>query len=277
MAATSNVNGASGYDARAEQAAKAAEPALPNNTPSIAPRRDFATVLNDVVRAGDKPPGDRRENNQPSRSNTSATDDAGREKEVDRPPVREPERLTRNKEPQAQMETREDDGLAGALVVNQPQPLKADNDVASAQAILPVADMERILAAVRTQVLPGGNREVTLDLQRSVLDGLRIRLTADPRGRIGVEFLAPSAAVKGQVDARAGELADMFRANGVKLDTLHSSINNASADSNQGHSRQRPEQQYGADKIDNSRRPASPVTDDGDAGPEFYNNATYRA
>jgi flagellar hook-length control protein FliK len=136
--------------------------------------------------------------------------------------------------------------------------------------------MERILAAIRTQVLPGGNREVTLDLQRSVLEGLRIKLTADPRGRIGVEFLAGSEAVKGQVDARAGELVEMFRAHGVKLQTLQSSVSNTSTNS-EGHNRQSREHQPATDLIDSKRRPAAPVTDDIDDGPEFYSNATYRA
>jgi hypothetical protein len=277
MALTSNVNEASAYQSRAEQAAKAGAPGLPNNPPTVAPRRDFASVLSEVVGAGDKPAGAQAENGKPPRSSATETDGASREKASDPPQAREPERITRNKESQAQPQAGEDEGLAGGIAVNQPQPLKLDSPVASAQAILPAADMERILAAIRTQVLPGGHRAVTLDLQRSVLEGLRIKLTADPHGRIAVEFLANSEAVKGQIDARAGELVQMFGAHGVKLETLQSSVGNASTHTGDARSRQGREPQPALAGIDKRPRPASPLTDDSDDGSAFTSNATYRA
>jgi len=94
----------------------------------------------------------------------------------------------------------------------------------NARAILHVVDLERIVALVRTQIAPGGRHEITIELTRSTLEGLRIKLSRDASGRIDAEFIAASERVRAQLDARSGDLAELLRARGVQVGTLKTSI-----------------------------------------------------
>jgi hypothetical protein len=66
---------------------------------------------------------------------------------------------------------------------------------AAARAILNIADLERIVSVVRTQLLSGARHEVTIDLRHSVLEGLQVKLCSGADGRITVEFIVSSAHV----------------------------------------------------------------------------------
>lgn len=101
----------------------------------------------------------------------------------------------------------------------QPRP-----EATNARAILHITDLERIVASVRTQITAGGRREVTLEMQRSVLEGLRVKISADPSGRVTAEFIAASEQVRAQVEGRAAELADLLRSRGVNLAALKTSL-----------------------------------------------------
>ncbi len=61
----------------------------------------------------------------------------------------------------------------------------------NARAILHIVDLERIVALVRTQIAPGGRHEITIELTRSTLEGLRIKLSRDAGGRIDAELSPP--------------------------------------------------------------------------------------
>jgi hypothetical protein len=95
---------------------------------------------------------------------------------------------------------------------------------AAARAILNFADLERIVSVVRTQLLSGARHEVTIELRRSVLEGLQVKLRSGADGRITAEFIVSSARVRSQLDARAAELAELLRGRGVSLASLRTSV-----------------------------------------------------
>lgn len=113
--------------------------------------------------------------------------------------------------------------------------VSAVGDTTSARAILHIADLERIVSAVRAQVVEGGRHVVTIELRRSVLEGLKVKLSADSGGRVTAEFFAASERVRSQIDARAGELAELLRGRGVNLAALRTGVETgAGATGNEG-------------------------------------------
>src|SRR5262249_19822793 len=118
--------------------------------------------------------------------------------------------------------TETSDGAGPVLLPLRETHLRGE--ICDVQAILPAVDIEKILAAVRTQLLPGGGREITLDLSHSVLEGLRIKLNVLPSGRLAVDFIASSETVKAMIEARSQELGELLRARGVNLASLKSSL-----------------------------------------------------
>lgn len=94
----------------------------------------------------------------------------------------------------------------------------------AARAILHVADLERIVSAVRAQAVESGRQVVTIELRRSVLEGLKVRLSTDSVGRVTAEFVAASEHVRTQLEARAGELAELLRGRGVNLASLRTNV-----------------------------------------------------
>ncbi|MFN0124519.1 MAG: hypothetical protein ACKV2V_28800 [Blastocatellia bacterium] len=99
-----------------------------------------------------------------------------------------------------------------------------ENGKTDALAILPPAGLQRMLVTIRTQLTPGGMREVLMDLHESVLQGLRVRLTATPTGRLTADFMTSDARVKTLLDTRAAELGDLLRAQGVNLAAVRTSL-----------------------------------------------------
>jgi hypothetical protein len=110
------------------------------------------------------------------------------------------------------------DGRAGLREVS------AAVEATSARAILHVADLERIVSAVRAQSAEGGRHVVTIELRRSVLEGLKVNLSTDGGGRVTAEFIAASERIRSQIDARAGELAELLRGRGVNLAALRTGV-----------------------------------------------------
>jgi hypothetical protein len=100
----------------------------------------------------------------------------------------------------------------------------AVSEAPNARAILHIADLEKIVSAVRAQALGGGRHEITIELRHSVLEGLRVKLSTSENGRLSAEFIAASERLRAQLDARAPELADILRARGVNLGELRTSV-----------------------------------------------------
>jgi hypothetical protein len=165
--------------------------------------RDFASVLRDVAHPGGEAEG-----------HGSGSAEQGSETAFTSPL---PETDTRRRR-EAGGEERHDFVLdpRGGVVVNA-APLI---EVVEARAILHSTDLEKIVAAIHTQMVGGGRREITLELSRSVLAGLRVKLSADTGGRISAEFIAGDDKIRALLDGRSQELADMLRSRGVNLSSL---------------------------------------------------------
>jgi hypothetical protein len=88
-----------------------------------------------------------------------------------------------------------------------------------ARAILHVADLERIVSAVRSDSF-AGSKQVTIDLKNSVLDGLRIQLTLTEQGNLKAEFIALNEQIKKQLDARKNELQSVLKDRSIKCGEL---------------------------------------------------------
>jgi hypothetical protein len=168
--------------------------------------RDFASVLEDVTRADARDDGESGESDERQEAKTSA----------------HPERERESK----RREDRHEGGTGGGGFEQRGHVRGAAHVEAApaARAILHIADLERIVAAVRTQLHSGGRHEVTLELNRSVLEGLRVRLTTDAQGRVNAEFIAATEKVRAQLDARAADLSALLGGRGVELASLHMTV-----------------------------------------------------
>jgi len=78
-----------------------------------------------------------------------------------------------------------------------------------ARAILHVADLERIVATIRTDTFQS-QKQVTIALKNSILQGLQIKLTLAENGKVKAEFFAGSEQVQKQLKQRRKELAEIL-------------------------------------------------------------------
>lgn len=103
-----------------------------------------------------------------------------------------------------------------------------------AREVLSHEDIARMISVIRT--LPGGQREVTLELTGSVLAGLRVKLQATATGRVMIDFIAKSEQIKHTLDARASELSDLLRMHRINLVEVKTSLSASTEHgSNPGH------------------------------------------
>lgn len=125
-----------------------------------------------------------------------------------------------------------DDGGAGddshAWAAPAPSPVSEGSGETSgtappARAILHVADLERIVSAVRSDSFAGA-KQVTIELKNSVLDGLQIQLTLTEQGNLKAEFIALNEQIKKQLDARKSELQSVLKDRSIKLGELKISV-----------------------------------------------------
>jgi hypothetical protein len=181
---------------------------------SHATGRDFASVFEEVA--------------QPRPAHDSSKD----EHEIDerQDDTRASERAEREREARRREDQRDDaGGSSGFDQRGGVRQTTAQLDAAAARAILHIADLERIIAAIRTQMTAQGRRQLILELKNSVLEGLRVRLSADEQGRVTAEFIAASESVRAQIEARSAELADLLRSRGVNLAALKTMLGTESS------------------------------------------------
>lgn len=177
--------------------------------------RDFASVLEDV--------GKGRERHEDANSDN------------DKSEARASERADREREAERRDNRQDGEGKGGGFDQRSGiHDVALHSEATNARSILHIADLERIVAAVRTQTLAGGRREVTLEMQRSVLEGLRVKLSTDEKGRVTAEFIASTEKMRGQLDARSNELAELLRSRGVDVAALRTSVGADSSGSAQG-------------------------------------------
>ncbi len=106
---------------------------------------------------------------------------------------------------------------SGALAAERKSTAEAG--APAARAILHVADLERIVAFVRTQSQAGA-AQVVIALKHSVLEGLQIRLARQENGLLKAEFLAASEEIKKQLKRRERELLDILKQRSPRFSTI---------------------------------------------------------
>jgi hypothetical protein len=97
-------------------------------------------------------------------------------------------------------------------------------DTVDATSILHTVDLDKIVAACRVQVSASGQPEVFVELSRSVLECLRVKVSTDGAGRITAEFIAANEGVKSLLDSRSSELLALLRSRNINLAEFRSSV-----------------------------------------------------
>lgn len=106
----------------------------------------------------------------------------------------------------------------------------------AARSILHIADLERLISTIRAQSQLGGRREIILQLKRSVLEGLQVKITTDPTTKVQIEFLAANEKVRSEVEKHSEELAGILRGRGINLETLKTTVRSDSDESSSSNS-----------------------------------------
>jgi Flagellar hook-length control protein FliK len=197
---------------------------------------------------------------------------------------RQTERSSNDHNETRESKTREKDKVeADAYATGTQGPLTretvaSDEVNTDTRPILHSADLDSIVTACRVQLAANGHQEVTLELSRSTLDGLRVKVSADAAGRITADFLAANDGIKSLLDNRSNELIEQLRSRGINLAEFKSSV---SADANSGNdSRHEQQPTHRAERIPSgtaavaslSESESITATEDG-----LANGATYRA
>lgn len=107
----------------------------------------------------------------------------------------------------------------GAFALAGDNKIFNGNSAPAARSILHVADLERIVSAVRAQNLKNA-QAIVIALKHSILDGLQIKLTVGDNGVLKAEFLAANEQIKNQLEARKAELTGIIRERGINLSEM---------------------------------------------------------
>lgn len=81
--------------------------------------------------------------------------------------------------------------------------------IPAARSILHVADLERIIATIRAENFQN-QKQITIALKNSVLEGLQIKLTVTENGKLKAEFLALNKQIKSRLERRKKELSEIL-------------------------------------------------------------------
>lgn len=169
----------------------------------------FAKILEEQRRENEK-------DNPPSAKTDSADHDSKAskselEKKLESPAEEKKElkeRDSRNGDGDAQQNPDENAAPMIALALHSPVNSSAEAAPA-ARSILHVADLERIVATIRTETFRN-QKQITIALRNSVLEGLQIRLSIGENGKLKAEFLALNEQIKKQLERRKKELSDIL-------------------------------------------------------------------
>lgn len=102
------------------------------------------------------------------------------------------------------------------------------SEVFAARSILHIADLERLILTIRSQTLLDGKREIILQLKRSVLEGLQVKITTDSTSKVQIEFLTANEKMRTEIEKNSIELASILRGRGINLETLKTSVSSDS-------------------------------------------------
>ena len=178
--------------------------------PATGPRT-FASVLDDIMQSQE------RDDALPDNKQNTMPVDSQRDQAQPEPSRRFGGKKAEDKEPGVTLAVGDLPRTADS------GPIHTADDISASQ-ILHTADLDQIAMAVRAEVVPGLQSQVILELPRSVLEGLKIKLSATGPERISAEFLARTSQVKAVVDDNSSDLAAMLRSRGIELDNLSVSL-----------------------------------------------------
>jgi len=119
------------------------------------------------------------------------------------------ERNSKNGDSDARRDGDENQSQIISLAALQPQINSVSETAAPARSILHVADLERIISTIRTENFQN-QKQLTIALKNSVLQGLQIKLTITENGKIKAEFLALNEQIKKQLNIRKKELTEIL-------------------------------------------------------------------
>jgi len=119
------------------------------------------------------------------------------------------ERNGKNGDSDARQDGDENQSPIISLAALQSQINSASETASPARSILHIADLERIISTIRTENFQN-QKQVTIALKNSVLQGLQIKLTLTENGKIKAEFLALNEQIKKQLNLRKKELAEIL-------------------------------------------------------------------
>jgi hypothetical protein len=159
--------------------------------------------------------------------------------------TRQAERNSDDHDETRQTKTQEKDKVDADVYTPGTEPLLTREPVASTEVstdtrpILHSIDLDSIVTACRVQLTANGQPEVTLELSRSMLEGLRVKVSADAAGRITADFLAANEGIKSLLDSRSSELIEQLRSRGINLAEFKSSV---AADTNSRNDSRREQQ-----------------------------------
>lgn len=148
----------------------------------------------------------------------SSLDEAGENKKETTASTKDVEQNEQN-ESYGDGESGESSGWSGAPIPMAEAVSDTKTAVPPARAILHVADLERIVSAIRSDSF-AGSKQVTIDLKNSVLDGLQIRITLTEQGNLKAEFLALNEQIKKQLEARKTEIESVLKDRSIKCSEL---------------------------------------------------------
>jgi Flagellar hook-length control protein FliK len=195
-----------------------------DTAPPAPPSKSFAQILEETRKQDGEEESflDNRKSDRAKESRHS--DEAKNEKETSRDvqtrdAVEERERKQSDEQESGGDGSDTNSGF-GAFVFQPDNKIFNTNSVPAARSILHVADLERIVSAIRAQNLKNA-QAIVIALKHSVLEGLQIRLTREVNGKLKAEFLAANEQIKNQLDARRHELTNIIRERGINLSEMN--------------------------------------------------------
>jgi hypothetical protein len=180
-------------------------------TPPAPTTSAFSKILEETRKQNDK------DNSAPTKTDSPDTDSKTSKSEKDEKTARvadekkeAEERENGKGDSDASQNGDENQSQLIALAALQSPAQTSDAKAPAARSILHVADLERIISTIRTETFQN-QKQVTIALKNSVLQGLQIKLTLTESGKIKAEFLALDKQVEKQLNQRKRELSEILK------------------------------------------------------------------
>jgi hypothetical protein len=187
-------------------------PPKPTAAGTASPPSAFAKILEETRRENEK-------DNSPAAKTDSAENDlttskSEKDEKINRPADEKKELEERNaREGDSDGQPNGDENqshFAALAALQTPSGTVSESAAPAARAVLHVADLERIIATIRTENFQN-QKQIIIALKNSVLQGLQIKLTLNENGKLKAEFLASGQQIKKQLSQRKNELAEILK------------------------------------------------------------------